>query len=208
MLYWAQKDIKKRSQEKIISSLIDSPKTFKELVEKTGLSKPILSKHLTELKKKGDLIRNVINDRVVYKITDKAKEKGYVRRIQFEAITYNEIILELINLSKNKLKVFPPPLDLLSEDEQIKIASEFVNIIDRWITPIAFYLMLKRKETKENWSLKPLQNAISDIIGFYVPPHFETFKKVLKQKYPQQIEKLEKRLEKADEYIEKYHKRR
>ena len=67
--FWAQKQTEKQNKERILSALFKSPLTFTELKRVLGFSKPTLSKHLKSLKEQEQVTREIIDDKVVYKLT-------------------------------------------------------------------------------------------------------------------------------------------
>lgn len=71
--YWAQKSIKKRHQDKIISELSNEPKRFTDLLKLTGRSQAGLDKILKELTKEGKITKTIHNEKVAYTLTEKGQ---------------------------------------------------------------------------------------------------------------------------------------
>jgi DNA-binding HxlR family transcriptional regulator len=94
--YYAQKKTKKDNQKKILSTLFKSPSSFSHLVDKTGLSKPVLSNHLKFLKKEEFITKDFLNGKAVYKLT----KKGYKLPFIHSLVCADKIIdknLKIIN---------------------------------------------------------------------------------------------------------------
>jgi len=66
MAFQYQKYRKLESEQRIINALSSEDKTFSQLLEITKLSKPILSKRLKDLQRKGKIQREQKNGKILY----------------------------------------------------------------------------------------------------------------------------------------------
>ena len=90
-----QRQKKQESEERIINALGGKELRFTELLNKAGLSKPVLNAHLKRLRKDGKIKRiKQRNKRPRYKLVAGALKYGYIRRILFSVLStqvFNDI---------------------------------------------------------------------------------------------------------------------
>jgi DNA-binding transcriptional ArsR family regulator len=70
-----QKLIWKENEKKIKQTLAKKNLTFTELIEKTGLSRAVVNKHLKELVKTEKVVKRLENDKIVNILTDDARRE-------------------------------------------------------------------------------------------------------------------------------------
>lgn len=71
-----------------MTTIGERPSTFSELVQSDaiGLSRPILSKYLTELLSEGSIERKIMGKRIEYQITGEGREAERLRRELYAAV--------------------------------------------------------------------------------------------------------------------------
>ena len=83
-----QKEKRKESEEKIVNALGGEERRFTELLKMTGLSKPVLNKHLHRMQREGQ-VKKIKQEkkRPSYKLVAGALEHGYIKRILFSVLS-------------------------------------------------------------------------------------------------------------------------
>ena len=77
--YWQQRRTKSENREKILDLLRNKPSTFGELLERTRLSRPVLSSYLKELKQDEIVARRISGERTEYELTQIGKTTALLR---------------------------------------------------------------------------------------------------------------------------------
>ena len=195
---WAQKRIKRQNRELILSTLYNSPMTFTELTKKLGLSKPVVSEHLNDLKEQGQIVRDVIRDKIVYVLTSKALKLPFMHTLLFEDGAYNRIARELTrdrdayDMKERLLYYDTRRLELFNYHELtpkfIAETSErnIIEAIDKCLTPIVLYAILQELKTDQQWS-KTIDNVLQKLIELIRQKDVGKFEKELREKYSERL---------------------
>jgi DNA-binding transcriptional ArsR family regulator len=149
-----QRSTKLSNRRKVLTTIRDKPSTFGELLEKTGLSRPILSGYLKELENYGVIAvvsrRLVKGRRLEYQLTDHGKN---TERLRAGFLTdYFQIIRDLVKDYPTAKMVFElaraAKKDPQLVEEGLKRAMDFLSVFDQW-----FEMQLKEHGLKpQDWA--------------------------------------------------------
>jgi len=131
---------------------------FKDIQEKIGVSKPVLSKHLKKLEKEKTIV-SVKEGREKYYMVSKNVFKILDRHIDVFSSNYSEYI---------------------SDDLIIREYSDLKELFDRFsqkISPMLFYTVLKSMETGQDWT-KAIDMREFIVCALFMIPDFMTRKKI------------------------------
>ncbi len=88
--FWAQRKTKQVNSRRVLLAIRDDHPTFKELLERTGLSRSVVSGRVKELRKEGVIDRRLNGTRIEYYLTELAKQAEELRR-QYMPVAINAI---------------------------------------------------------------------------------------------------------------------
>jgi DNA-binding transcriptional ArsR family regulator len=193
--FWVQKTAVKRNREEILTLLYEQPLTFTELRKKSGLSKPVLSKHLTSLKEKRRVEKILQNEKVVYQLSKGAYNLPTIQNLYFENALYLRIQTELTKeegafirkdavtyQDENRRESFVYR-ELDPKFIREKSAVEIVEAIDKWLTPIVLFAILLEKKTEKD-GIKATYGLIQKLKELVKQKgDLSQFEKVLREKY-------------------------
>lgn len=204
--YDSQKDIKDTNISKILDALLIQPLSFTELYDQTGLSKPILSKHLKSLKKEGTVSRTIINDRIVYKLTKGAFRLRLLHTLIFKNSAYRRIQRELVKdreayISKETVMYQDKErregfVSLELDPKFIAEKSDFqiIQAVDKWLTPIILYAMIQELRTGNDWT-KIVYGLSQKLVELIKLKDISKFEETLRTIYSERLDSLDDILE-------------
>ena len=199
--YWHQKHTKKRNRDHVLHALAGGPRSFTQLRNEVGLSKPVLSSHLKDLGNRGDVVKAKEDDRMVYKLAEQAFEIPSLRSLHFEGSVYRGILVELIN--ENEVLVHSTMKETLTQqdvrrkektlywdlkEEYLAEKSELsiVQAIDKWLTPFILFCLVKERQTEVEWT-QAVCGLTRKLLNLFGQKNIDKLEEALKNLYSDRV---------------------
>ena len=127
-----QREVKSENRRVILTRIEAESSTFGELEQKTGLSRPVLTKHLRELEKEGKVERRIRGPRIEYELTSKggALEQQGVKNLA-NAFQFVKQLTRDYDAAQTLFNIFK-----LSKD-----APELLDAFTRWLGDFTAFIL-------------------------------------------------------------------